>query len=103
MVFQDFKLVFEYSRSVFMVFQGFRLVFHGFKWVFMVFQGSSLFFMVSCQFFYIAFQGSWLVFHGSRWVFIVPGRFSMVLGGFFMVPARPSDSDSDDEMWQSWL
>ena len=52
-----------------MLFYGSRLVFHGSGWVFRVFQGSRFL----------------RIFHVSRLIFIVPGRFSLVLGGFFMV------------------
>ena len=79
-----------------MVFQGSKLVFSWFLWSFKVSGWFSRFQFVFLWFQGLVFQGSRLVFHGSRWVlmvfhgfrlvFIVPGRFSMVLGGFFMAP-----------------
>ena len=61
--FQNTRLVFHGSSSVFMVIQGSRLVFQGSRSVFMIFYSSRSVFMV--------FQSSRLVFQGSRSVFMI--------------------------------
>ena len=83
--------------------------FHGFKWISMFFYGSrsvfygsrSVFhgfarFQVGFSWFQVGFYSSRSVFHGSRWVFHGSCKALPAIG-------RLWPSDSDDEMWQSWL